>query len=278
MATISAQEVNNLRKITGAGMMDCKEALVQSNGDVQQAIDYLRKKGQKVASKRSDRAANEGLVIAKVNANGNRATIIMLNCETDFVAKNQEFVSLANMISDKVVSENIQSLESLQSAVIDGRSIADKITDLVGIIGEKITLSQYDFVEGACAFAYNHQGNRLASIIALNKKDVAGIEETGKELAMQIAAMSPVAIDKNDVPKDVIEREIEIGKEQARQEGKPENIIEKIAIGKLEKFYKESTLLNQQFVRDNQKTVKQYIQEKDKDLTVVAFKRFMLGE
>ena len=278
MANITATEVNNLRKMTGAGMMDCKEALVQSNGDVQQAIDYLRKKGQKVASKRSDRSANEGIVLAKVSTDSKRATMIMFNCETDFVAKNQEFVSLANLISDKAINENPQNLDALNALTIDGRSIADKITDLIGIIGEKITLSQYEFVEGEISFAYNHQGNRLGSIVSLNKKDVSGVEEIGKEIAMQVAAMSPVAIDKDDVPKDVIEREIEIGKEQARQEGKPENIIEKIAIGKLEKFYKESTLMNQQFIKDNQKTVKQYIQEKDKELTVKGFKRFMLGE
>jgi len=278
MANITATEVNNLRKMTGAGMMDCKEALVQSNGDVQQAIDFLRKKGQKVANKRSERAANEGIVLAKVSADSKRAAMIMFNCETDFVAKNQEFVTLANLISDKAINETPQNLDALNALTIDGRSIADKITDLIGIIGEKITLSQYEFVEGEISFAYNHQGNRLGSIVSLNKKDISGVEEIGKEIAMQVAAMSPVAIDKDDVPKDVIEREIEIGKDQARQEGKPENIIEKIAIGKLEKFYKESTLMNQQFIKDNQKSVKQYIQEKDKELIVKGFKRFMLGE
>ena len=278
MANITATEVNNLRKMTGAGMMDCKEALVQSNGDVQQAIDFLRKKGQKVANKRSERAANEGIVLAKVSADSKRAAMIMFNCETDFVAKNQEFVTLANLISDKAINETPQNLDALNALTIDGRSIADKITDLIGIIGEKITLSQYEFVEGEISFAYNHQGNRLGSIVSLNKKDISGVEEIGKEIAMQVAAMSPVAIDKDDVPKDVIEREIEIGKDQARQEGKPENIIEKIAIGKLEKFYKESTLMNQQFIKDNQKSVKQYIQEKNKELVVKRFTRFMLGE
>ena len=278
MANITATEVNKLRKMTGAGMMDCKEALVQSNGDVQQAIDFLRKKGQKVANKRSERAANEGIVLAKVSADSKRAAMIMFNCETDFVAKNQEFVTLANLISDKAINETPQNLDALNALTIDGRSIADKITDLIGIIGEKITLSQYEFVEGEISFAYNHQGNRLGSIVSLNKKDISGVEEIGKEIAMQVAAMSPVAIDKDDVPKDVIEREIEIGKDQARQEGKPENIIEKIAIGKLEKFYKESTLMNQQFIKDNQKSVKQYIQEKNKELVVKRFTRFMLGE
>ena len=278
MANITATEVNNLRKMTGAGMMDCKEALVQSNGDVQQAIDFLRKKGQKVANKRSERAANEGIVLAKVSADSKRAAMIMFNCETDFVAKNQEFVTLANLISDKAINETPQNLDALNALTIDGRSIADKITDLIGIIGEKITLSQYEFVEGEISFAYNHQGNRLGSIVSLNKKDISGVEEIGKEIAMQVAAMSPVAIASILTTTFWDKREIEIGKDQARQEGKPENIIEKIAIGKLEKFYKESTLMNQQFIKDNQKSVKQYIQEKNKELVVKRFTRFMLGE
>lgn len=276
MANITAAEVNKLRQQTGAGMMDCKKALTESDGDFQKAIDYLRKKGQKVASNRADRDANEGIVLAKADANGKNAVMIMLNCETDFVAKNQEFIGFANQIIDLAIAKKIKTLESLKEADINGRSVADNITDLIGKIGEKIDLAHFEIVESEKAYAYNHQGNRIASIISLNK-NIANIDQIGKELAMQIAAMSPVSIDKDDVDPKIIEREIEIGKEQARQEGKPEDMLEKIAVGKLNKFYKDSTLLNQDFIRDTKKTVGQYLTEIDKDLKVNSFRRLALG-
>lgn len=275
MANITAAEVNNLRKITGAGMMDCKNALIEANGDAEKAIDILRKKGQKVANKRADKEANEGIVLAKCSADNKFAALIMLNCETDFVAKNQEFVDFANEISQIALDKKPSSLEDLKKAVIDGRTIEERVMDLVGKTGEKMNLSGYEFVEAPLVTAYNHQGNRLGTILGLNKDNAP--ESMAKELAMQVAAMNPVAVDKDDVPQEVIDKEIEIGIEQARQEGKPENMLEKIATGKLNKFFKESTLLSQDFVRDTKKTVGQYIKETDPELKVTGFKRLMLG-
>jgi len=277
MANITAAEVNKLRQQTGAGMMDCKKALVECDGDFDKAIDYLRKKGQKVANNRADRDANEGIILAKTTADKKRAVIIMLNCETDFVAKNQEFIDLANAMLDISITKNPENIEILKSLLLNNRTIEENVTELMGKTGEKMSLAHYEFVEGAKTFAYNHPGNRLACIVSFNKDDFAEVDQIGKEIAMQIAAMAPVAIDKGDVDKKIIEREIEIGKEQAKQEGKPEEMLEKIAFGKLNKFYKDYTLLNQEFVRDNKKTVGQYMNEIDKNLKVISFKRFALG-
>lgn len=277
MANITAAEVNKLRQMTGAGMMDCKQALVESDGDIEKAIDYLRKKGQKLAVKRADRDANQGIVLAKVTTDNKFAGLIMLNCETDFVAKNQEFIDFAQKVIDIAVEKKPASLDELKSLTINGRSVADGVTDLIGKTGEKMELAHYEFVQGPVVVAYNHFGNRLATILSFNKDGVANFEEVGKFVAMQAAAMSPVAIDKNDVPQDVIDREIEIGKEQARQEGKPEEMVEKIALGKLNKFYKESTLLNQEFINDNKLSVRDYLLKADKDLTVTGYKRLQLG-
>lgn len=276
MATITASEVNKLRQMTGAGMMDCKKALVESDGDFDKAIEYLRKKGQKVASNRADRDANEGIVLCKTSDDNNVAAIIMLNCETDFVGKNQEFVDFANTIIDYAIAHKPKNLDELLDANVSGRMIKEHITDLTGKIGEKINLAHYEILEAPYCAAYNHNGNRIASIVSFNKK-VADIEEMGKNIAMQIAAMNPVAVDKNGVSQEIINREIEIGKEQARQEGKPEAILEKIAIGKLEKFYKENTLINQEYIKDNKMTVKQYITQVEKDLDILSFFRLQLG-
>lgn len=274
--SITAAQVNELRKITGAGMMDCKNALVESNGDMEQAIDILRKKGQKVAAKRADREANEGVVVSKTSDDHSYAGLVMVNCETDFVAKNQDFIKYAHNILDLAIANKSQDAEAVKHLVLNGRTVADTLTDQTGIIGEKIDMGAFYKIEAAFTSAYIHPGNRLATIVGFNKK-VDGLDQIGREIAMQIAAMDPVAIDQADVPEDIIRREIEIGMEQARNEGKPEAMLEKIAQGKLGKFYRESTLLNQEFIRDNKKTVRQYLVETDKDLTVVAFKRVMLG-
>lgn len=273
--TITAADVNKLRTQTGAGMMDCKKALMESNGDFEQAIDYLRKKGQKVAANRGDREAKEGQVIAKVTADGKRGAIICLNCETDFVAINEDFANFAQKILDVAINENPASLEALTELSVDGTPIKDRIIDYVGKIGEKIELSRYEVVSAEKVIAYIHPGNKLATLVGFNKDSVA--EQIAKDVAMQAAAMAPVALDKDDVDSATLEREIEIGKEQARAEGKPEEMLEKIAMGKLQKFYKESTLLNQEFIKDNKLSVLQYIKSEDKDLTATAFKRVSLG-
>jgi len=277
MATITAAEVNKLRQLTGAGMMDCKNALIESEGDVEKAIDILRKKGQKLALKRADRDANQGIVIAKTDDDRKFAGIIMLNCETDFVAKNEEFIDYAHKVLDIAVSQKCKSLDDLKALTIDGRTIAEGVTDLIGKTGEKMALAHYEYVEAPRVIAYNHFGNRLATILGFNLDSVETLDEVGKFVAMQVAAMSPVAIDKDDVPKDIIEREIEIGKDQARAEGKPEEMVEKIALGKLNKFYKESTLMNQEFINDSKLSIRDYITKANKDLTVTKFHRLQLG-
>jgi len=273
--TITAADVNKLRTQTGAGMMDCKKALTESDGDFEKAIDYLRKKGQKVAANRGDREAKEGQVIAQVTADGKRGAIICLNCETDFVAINADFAGFAQSILDVAIAQNPATLQALQDLTIDGLAIKDKIIDYVGKIGEKIELSRYEVVNAEKVVSYIHPGNKLATLIGFNKADVS--EQIGKDVAMQAAAMAPVALDKDDVDASILEREIEIGKEQARAEGKPEEMLEKIAQGKLQKFYKESTLLNQEFIKDNKMNVAQYIKSADKDLVATGFKRVQLG-
>jgi elongation factor Ts len=277
MANISASEVNRLRQMTGVGMMDCKNALVEAEGDYEKAIDLLRKKGQKLAVKRADRDANQGIVLAKTNSDTTYAAVIMLNCETDFVAKNQEFIDFAHKIIDLAVEKMPKTLDELLVLTINGRSIADGVTDLVGKTGEKMVLAHFNAIEAPKVVAYNHFGNRLSTIVGFNKADVENIDEVGKHVAMQAAAMSPVALDNNDVPQEIIDRELEIGKEQARSEGKPESMVEKIALGKLNKFYKESTLLNQEFIQDNKIDVRTYIAKADKNLTVTKFYRLQLG-
>jgi len=277
MTKITAAEVNKLRKQTGAGMMDCKKALVESEGNFENAIDYLRKKGQKVASKRAGKEASEGVVIAKTTDDKKFGCIVAINCETDFVAKNQDFIDFVSSVVDLALENSPKTIDELKTIGLNGRSVEETIMDQIGKIGEKIELSSYEIINAAKVYAYNHQGNKLATLLGMNKDDVEKVDQIGHELAMQVAAMSPVAVDKDDVEQNIIDKEIEIGKELARQEGKPEPMVEKIAIGKLNKFFKENTLLNQQFVRDTKKTIRQYLTENDKDLTVTEFKRVLLG-
>jgi len=274
MAEIKAADVAKLRKMTGAGMMDCKKALQEADGDFDKATVIIRKKGQAVANKRADREATEGVVLAKVSGDGTKGFIIVLNCETDFVAKNLEFIKFAESILDLALENQPANLEELNSLSLSGKLVSDAVTEQIGIIGEKLELSFYDKIDAAQVTAYIHPGNKLASMIGLNQ--AVSNEQIGKDVAMQVAAMSPVAVDKDDVPQDVQDKEVEIGKEQARKEGKPEAILEKIAMGKLNKFFKENTLLNQDFVKENKKSVKQYLQEIDKELTVTKFVRFGL--
>jgi elongation factor Ts len=273
---ISAADVNKLRQQTGAGMMDCKKALTETNGDFEAAIDFLRKKGAKVAASRQDRESNEGVVIARTSADGKRGVIIELNCETDFVAKNAEFVAFANAIAATAVENKPTGLDALSELSVDGQKIGEAIIDKTGKIGEKIGVSKYEVVEGEKVIAYIHGNYRLGVLVALSA-NVAGADEAGKDVAMQIAAMSPIAVDKDGVDATTIQRELEIAKEQIRAEGKPEEMVEKISIGKLNKFYKDSTLLNQEFVKDPSKSVAQFLSTVDKGLTVTAFKRVALG-
>ncbi|HEX7367857.1 MAG TPA: translation elongation factor Ts [Pelobium sp.] len=273
---ISAADVNKLRQQTGAGMMDCKKALTEANGDFEAAIDYLRKKGAKVAASRSDRDSNEGVVIAKTTADGKKGVIVEVNCETDFVAKNADFVAFAQAIADKAVESGASSIEELTALELDGAKIADLIIDQTGKIGEKIGVSKFESISADKVVGYIHGNYRLAVLVGFNQ-DVAGLDEAGKDVAMQIAAMNPVGVDKGDVDSRVIEREMEVAKEQIRAEGKPEEMIEKIAAGKLNKFYKEQTLLNQEFVKDSSKDIRKFLDETSKGLTVTAFKRIALG-
>ena len=274
MADISASDVKKLRDMTGAGMMDCKKALTESKGDFDKAVEEIRKKGQAVASKRAEREASEGAVVAKVTDDSSRGAIVILNSETDFVAKNEKFVALAYSILDLALAKKPENLEELKNLEMDGVRVVDKIVEQIGIIGEKIDISYYSILDAAQVVPYVHPGNKLATLAGFNKKTDY---QVGKDIAMQVAAMNPVAVDKDDIPQSAIEKEIEIGKEQARQEGKPEELLERIAMGKLNKFYKESTLLNQDFTKDAKKTVRQYLQENDKELTVTGFIRCTLG-
>jgi elongation factor Ts len=275
MATITAADVAKLRRVTLAGMMDCKKALEEADGNFDKAIEIIRKKGQAVANKRADKEATEGVVLAKVTADGKMGALIVLNSETDFVAKNADFIGVANTILDIALSANPANLDELKDLPMDGRTVGEKVIEYVGIIGEKLELSYYEKIEAAHVQAYIHPGNRLATLVGFT---IAGLDvQVYKDIAMQIAAMNPVAVDKDDVPPSVIAQEIEIGKEQARRDGKPEDMLEKIAQGKLGKFFKENTLLNQDFVKDNKQTIGQYLKSVNKDLTVTAFKRFTLN-
>ncbi len=273
---ITAQQVNDLRKRTGAGMMDCKKALVESEGDMEQAIDILRKKGQKVAAKRADRAATEGVVLAKVSEDGTYAASVRVNCETDFVAKNTDFIAYAQAILDAAIANNAKDIDALKAIDMDGRTVEASITEQTGVIGEKIELGAFVVVEAASTYAYIHPGNRIATIAGFNKSGDA-FAAAGKDIVMQIAAMDPIAIDKENVSEETIKREIEVGMDQARQEGKPEAMLERIATGKLNKFFKDNTLLNQDFIKDTKISVSNYLAQIDKDLTVTAFKRVALG-
>jgi elongation factor Ts len=272
---ITAADISKLRKMTGAGMMDCKNALEETKGDFELAVDVIRKRGQLVASKRADRLATEGVVLAKVSANAARGALIVLNSETDFVAKNADFIKFAQDILDISLEKMPADLDALKALPFGKSTIGDRVTEQVGIIGEKLDLSFYGKIEAAQVIPYIHPGNKLATLVGLNKAVEA---QAGKDIAMQVAAMNPVAVDKSDVTPEMIEKEKEIGREQARNEGKAENMLDRIAEGKLNKFFKESTLLNQEFTKDNTKTVRQYLQGFDKDLTVTAFVRYALNQ
>lgn len=273
--SITAADVNKLRQQTGAGMMDCKKALVEADGDFEKAIENLRKKGQKVAANRSGRTATEGFVYA--HTSGHNGVLIALNCETDFVAKNEEFVGFAKEIAALALSNQCDSIESINSiGMADGRTVLDHITENIGKIGEKIEIGVCHFLSAPELFGYNHPGNRVATLVGLNQSGSDAIAQAAKDVAMQAAAMAPVALDKDHVSADVIQKEMEIAIDILRNEGKPEDKIEMIAKGKLEKFFKESTLLNQEFIKDNKQNVRQYLQSIDKGLTATAFHRYSL--
>jgi elongation factor Ts len=275
---ITAQDVNKLRTMTGAGMMDCKKALTEADGNFDVAIDILRKKGQKVSASRSDRNTTEGAVFITTNADATKATIVALGCETDFVAKNEEFQALGQKVLRTAVNNQPESAgELLTIHMEDGRAVQDHLTDLMGKIGEKIEVVAYGSVTGDKVATYTHSNGKVGVLVGLKNVSGANVTEVGKDVAMHIAAMRPVAVDKDGVDPSTVQREIEIGKEQARAEGKPEAMLEKIAMGKLNKFYKDSTLLNQEFVKDNSKTVAQVLDSVHKGLTVSDFKRVQIG-
>ncbi|MDB5263643.1 MAG: translation elongation factor Ts [Adhaeribacter sp.] len=275
---ITAQDVNRLRQETGAGMMDCKKALTEANGDFEAAKDILRKAGQKIATKRADNVTSEGVVLTQVSEDGTTGKVVAFACETEPVSKVADFQNLAKAILETAVSSNATSKEALLAAPqADGRSLQDHITDLMGKIGEKLDVVSYETVAADKVVAYNHSNGKLGVLVGLKNTNGTDVTEVGKDIAMQIAAMKPIALDKDGVDSATIEREIEIGKEQARAEGKPEAMLEKIAMGKLNKFYKENTLLNQEFVKDNSLSISQLLEKTSKGLTVSEFKRISIG-
>jgi elongation factor Ts len=275
--SITAADVNKLRQMTGAGMMDCKKALTEAEGDFEAAIDVLRKAGQKVAAKRADNATNEGVVLVALSADHSNGKLIALACETEPVSKVADFNNLAKSIIDKAAASHAPSAHDLLAEPLaDGRSVEGHIIELTGRIGEKITLAAYENISAEKVVSYIHSNNKIGVLVAFENVQGADVSEIGKDIAMQITAMKPVALDKDGVDAETIEREIEIGKDQARQEGKPEAMLERIAVGKLEKFYKEQTLLNQQFVKDSSLTIRQLLENKQKGLTISMFKRISL--
>lgn len=257
--------------------MDCKKALTASEGDMDGAIEYLRKKGQKVAELRAGRDANEGAVIAMVNDSSNRGVVVYLACETDFVAKNEDFVAFANSLAEHALSENIDSHDALMSSALNGKSVADHVAERVGMIGESISIKAFHALEAAKVVPYIHAGNRIGVLLGLSK-DVEGTTEVGRDVGMQVAAMRPIGLDESNIPEEIRERELQIARDKALQDNKPEHIIEKIAEGSLKKFYKENTLVHQSFVKDPSLSVAQYVQNLDKELSITAFLRCELGE
>ncbi|MES2616428.1 MAG: translation elongation factor Ts [Bacteroidota bacterium] len=277
MTTISAADVNRLRQMTGAGMMDCKKALVETNGDFEAAIDFLRKKGQKISLNRADRAAKEGAVIAVTTADSKTGIIIELNCETDFVAKNEDFVKFANEVAQLALTEQPANIEALKALNIGSLSLEQRLLDEMGKTGEKMDVSKYEIIKGDNVVAYIHAGNRMGVLVELNNAPSEANIAAGKDTAMQIAAMNPIALNESEVPAETINREIEVGKEQAIAEGKPAEMAEKIAQGRLNKFYKEYTLVNQEFVKDSSKTIAKMLADTEAGLVVKSFKRVALG-
>ena len=274
MAKITAAEVNNLRKTTGAGMMDCKNALVEAEGDFEKAIEILRKKGQKVAAKRADRESSEGAAIAKVNADNTTGVIVSLNCETDFVAKNDGFISLANDLAELALAYDTK--EAFLAAKFNGLTVQEKLTEQTGVIGEKIEIGGFSKLSAPFVGSYIHAGNKIATLAGLSSA-VEGAAVVAKDVAMQAAAMNPVALNEEGVDQSVIDKEIEIAKDQLRQEGKPEAMLDNIAKGKLKRFFKDNTLVNQDFIKDSKQSVAQYVKSVNADLVVTGFERVALG-
>ncbi|MCL2073066.1 MAG: translation elongation factor Ts [Marinilabiliaceae bacterium] len=272
---ISAADVSKLRKITGAGMMDCKKALEEAEGNFDNAIDIIRKKGQAIANKRADREASEGVVLSKVDDSKKWGAIVVLNCETDFVAKNESFIALTQSILDLGLNSKVKTLEELKSLKLNNITVAETVVEQIGVIGEKLDLPYFDVIEAEYVVSYIHPGNKLATMVGFNLPDIE--YQVARDVAMQVAAMSPVAIDAKSVPQSVIDKELEIGKEQARNEGKPEAMLDRIAQGRLSKFFAESTLLQQAFVKDNKITINDYLKQHNKELTVTDFKRYSLS-
>ncbi|MFB6319790.1 translation elongation factor Ts [Saccharicrinis sp. FJH54] len=270
---IKASDVSKLRQMTGAGMMDCKNALTEADGNFDKAVEIIRKKGQLVASKRADKEASEGCVLS--GTKGNFAAVVALKCETDFVAKNDNFVAFTQSILDAALENKPADVEALKAIELNGSTIGDQIVEQIGIIGEKLELDYYDTVEAETVVSYIHPGNKLATIVGLN---IGGTDEqVAKDVAMQVAAMAPIAVNRDGVDQATIEKELEIGREKAREEGKPEQILDKIAEGRLNKFFQESTLLEQAFIKESKMSVKAYLQSVNKDLTVTDFKRYTLN-
>ena len=277
MSTISAADVNKLRQMTGAGMMDCKKALIESNGDFDAAIDNLRKKGQKISLNRADRAAQEGAVIALTSEDRKTGIVVELNCETDFVAKNEDFVKLAYEIANLALTNKPADADALKALSIGSLTFEQRLMDEMGKTGEKMDVSKYAIINGENVIAYIHAGNKMGVLVEMNNAPSEANTNAGKDTAMQIAAMNPLALNEAQVPAETITREIEVGKEQAIAEGKPAEMAEKIAQGRLNKFYKEYTLLNQEFVKDSSKSIAKMLADTEAGLTVVSFKRIALG-
>ncbi len=275
-ATISAADVNKLRQQTGSGMMDCKKALTEANGDFEAAIDILRKKGQKIAANRQDREAKEGYVFGKTSADGKHGVIVAVCCETDFVAKNADFIKYGESILDLAMKNNPATVADLKALKLGNHTVEETLIEQMGKIGEKIDIVDYQNVHTEKVVVYNHPGYKLTSMVGFNSGE-ASLTEAGRDVAMQVAAMAPVAIDKDDVDPKLVEREMEIAKEQIRAEGKPENMVDKIAQGKINKFFVEYTLLNQQFIKDDKKTIRQYLESINKDLKITEMKRVKIG-
>ncbi|UEG50618.1 translation elongation factor Ts [Ferruginibacter lapsinanis] len=272
-ATITAADINKLRQTTGAGMLDCRKALTESNGDFEAAIDWLRKQGQKVAAKRSDREAKEGVVLANTTADNKAGIVLCISCETDFVSKNAEFVAFAQGIADAAIANNVKTAEELNEVSVNGAKVADLINDKLAAIGEKIAISRFERIDAEFVASYIHGANRMGVLVGFNKPAA----EAGKDVAMQIAAMNPLAVDESSIAPETIAREKDIAIEQIKAEGKPAEMAEKIAIGKVNKFLKENTLLAQPFVKDNAKSVSDFLKSIDADLKVIEFKRVALG-
>lgn len=274
--SFTTADVVKLRKVTGAGMMDCKTALQEADGNFDRALEIIREKGKLVASKRADREASEGVVLSKVSEDKKFGAMIVLNCETDFVAKNENFIAFAENILDEALKQKPAGLDALKSLKLDGRTVEEQVTEQTGIIGEKLDLSYYSKIEAETIVSYIHPGNKLATLVGFNKPDVEN--QVAKDIAMQVAAMSPIAVDKDGISQQVANKELEIAKEKFRQEGKPEAMLYKIAQGALNKWYKEVTLLSQEFIKDGKITVKDYLASNDKDLKVTGFERYALTD